>query len=94
MSITLTTATSYNNIQDNVLEYINRVNNYNEVVIITSPNKQNAVLISEDEWNDTIASLEIMNNHYLMKKIKSGEKSASQNKSFKNVDEISKYVLD
>jgi PHD/YefM family antitoxin component YafN of YafNO toxin-antitoxin module len=93
MSITLTTATSYNNIQDNVLEYINRVNQYNEAVIITSPNKQNAVLISEDEWNDTVASLEIMNNRYLMQKIKDGEQSIKSNKSFKNIEEISKYVL-
>jgi PHD/YefM family antitoxin component YafN of YafNO toxin-antitoxin module len=94
MSITATTATSYSNIQTNVLSYISKVNEYDEAVIITTPNNQNAVLISEDEWKNTIASLELLSNHNLMGRIKNAEQDIKNNKLFKNVKDIEQYVLD
>jgi PHD/YefM family antitoxin component YafN of YafNO toxin-antitoxin module len=94
MSITATTATSYSNIQTNVLSFISKVNEYDEAVIITTPSNQNAVLISEEEWNNTIASLEILSNNDLMNRIKSAENEIKNNKIFKNINEVEHYVLD
>ena len=94
MSITATTATSYSNIQTNVLSYISKVNDYDEAIIITTPNNQNAVLISEEEWNNTIASLEILSNQSLMARIKHAQQDVKNNKLFKNIKDIEQYVLD
>jgi PHD/YefM family antitoxin component YafN of YafNO toxin-antitoxin module len=93
MSITLTTATSYDNIQSNVLSFITKVNQYDEAVIITTPSNGNAVLISEDEWNNTMASLDILANQPLMQRIKSAESETKNNKLFTNISEVEKYVL-
>jgi PHD/YefM family antitoxin component YafN of YafNO toxin-antitoxin module len=93
MSITLTTATSYDNIQSNVLSFITKVNQYDEAVIITTPSNGNAVLISEDEWNNTMASLDILANQPLMQRIKSAEAEIKNNKLFTNISEVEKYVL-
>jgi PHD/YefM family antitoxin component YafN of YafNO toxin-antitoxin module len=93
MSITLTTATSYDNIQSNVLSFIIKVNQYDEAVIITTPSNGNAVLISEDEWNNTMASFDILANQQLMQRIKSAETEIKNNKLFTNISEVEKYVL-
>jgi PHD/YefM family antitoxin component YafN of YafNO toxin-antitoxin module len=93
MSITLTTATSYDNIQSNVLSFITKVNQYDEAVIITTPSNGNAVLISEDEWNNTMASLDILANQPLMQRLKSAEAEIKNNKLFTNISEVEKYVL-
>jgi antitoxin YefM len=93
MSITLTTATSYDNIKSNVLSFITKVNQYDEAVIITTPSNGNAVLISEDEWNNTMASLDILANQSLMQRIKTAESETKNNKIFRNISEVEKHVL-
>jgi PHD/YefM family antitoxin component YafN of YafNO toxin-antitoxin module len=94
MSITLTTATSYDKIQSNVLSYISQVNEYDEAVIITTPSNGNAVLVSETEWNNTLASIDILSNKNLMQRIQSAESDIKNNKTFTNIKEVETYVLD
>ncbi len=54
-------AMNYSNAQKNLKELIDKINDDHEVVIITTK-ERNAVLISEDEYNQYLETIYLLNN--------------------------------
>lgn len=89
-------AVNYSNFRKNLKTYFKQVNDDSEPLIVTNKNPDdNVVVLSKDEYDSLIETLEIQSNKYLMNKINRGRKQVSEGKVFKHKlidpdDEVSK----
>lgn len=65
-------AVNYTNVRENLKTYCDKVNDYDETVIITRKDNRNVVLISQDEYNNMLENIKILKDpKYLIKLYKS-----------------------
>ena len=72
------TNTTITNFRKNVFDYVNQAIAYNNPVNIVTKNG-NAVVISEEEYNGMLATLELMREPGLMESIVEGRKEPLEN---------------
>lgn len=65
------TNTTITNLRQNIFEYINQAINYNDVINVSTKNG-NAVIISEDEYNSLIETVQLLSVPGMKEKIIEG----------------------
>lgn len=72
-------AVNYSNFRKNLKGYFKQVNDHSEPLIVTNKDPEdNVVVMSKDEYDSLIETLEIESNKYLMEKIRRGQKQVDE----------------
>lgn len=75
-------AVNYSNFRKNLKSYFKQVNDNSEPLIVTNKDPEdNVVVLSKDEYDALVETLEIESNKYLMDKINRGRTEADAGKT-------------
>lgn len=73
---------NYNDFRDYLKEYLKKVSDHGEQLIITNKNAEDEVVIlRHKEYEALIETLKVVSNQYLMKKLQRGNQEASIGKT-------------
>lgn len=74
-------AVNYSNFRKNLKDYFKQVNDHSEALIVTNKDPEdNVVVMSKDEYDSLVETLDIESNKYLMDKIRRGQKQVNEGK--------------
>lgn len=72
-------AVNYSNFRKKLKDYFKQVNDHSEPLIVTNKDPEdNVVVMSKDEYDSLIETLDIESNKYLMDKIRRGQKQVDE----------------
>lgn len=78
-------AVNYSNFRKKLKDYFKKVNEDSEPLIVTNKDPEdNVVIISKDEYDSLMETLEIQSNSYLMNKINAGRQEVSNHQLSKH----------
>ncbi len=55
-------ATTYSNFRQNLKDYMNRINDNSETIIVTSKDEKNVVVMSQNDYNNIIENIYLFSN--------------------------------
>ena len=78
-------AVNYSNFRRNLKDYFKQVNDASEPLIVTNKQPEdNVVVMSKDEYDSLVETLEILSNKYLMEKINRGRQAVANGNILKH----------
>ncbi|QNQ82747.1 type II toxin-antitoxin system Phd/YefM family antitoxin [Lactobacillus sp. PV037] len=74
-------AVNYSNFREHLKDYFKQVNDRSEPLIVTNKNPEdNVVILSKNEYDAIVETMEIQANSYLMEKIATGRREVESGK--------------
>ncbi|WEV51176.1 type II toxin-antitoxin system Phd/YefM family antitoxin [Lactobacillus sp. ESL0731] len=75
-------AVNYSNFRKHLKDYFKQVNDHSEPLIVTNKEPEdNVVVMSKQEYDSLVETLDIESNKYLMAKIRNGQKQVDANRA-------------